>query len=173
MKTSILLLSILALTGFACSTPHPVDAFYYEYKSRPEVRNFTVPGWMVRMGTGIARNHVEEYEEQELLSLGRYIHRVRVMQTERKDAIPAKAVQKMMSQARGKGFEDLLYVRDDGTMVNILIQESKNSIRELLIVVHEPDEFVLLEIEADLPMDKLERSLKIITDEYVPKSEAL
>ncbi|MEM9918244.1 MAG: DUF4252 domain-containing protein [Bacteroidota bacterium] len=169
MKKWILACCILsfALTSYA-QTP-TINKFYRQNKFKEGVRNISLPGWLIRLGSRIAKNKVEDDPEAvEALKLARKVRKMRLLVTEEGNPIKQQKIDKMMRNVRKKDkFEDLIYVRDESTEVNMLIRTngSGDMIKNLLILVNDEEEFVFLSLKTKLGIQEINKLLRSLEDE--------
>ena len=112
----------------------------------------------MRIGTGIAKKHVESEKDRAALDLVKHIRKIKVLVMEEGNSVDPNDLKKMISKTRSKHrFSDLISVRSPETKVNIMIREKKDRIRNMLIVVDDEEEFVLLSLKTSLRIDDLNR----------------
>ena len=135
-----------------------INQFYNKYKFDEGVTKVSLPGWLIRIGTGIAKNHVDSEEEKAALDLAKHIRKMKVLVMEEGNSVDPKDLKKMINKANTKhNFSDLIKVRSADTNVNIMIREKKDKIKNMLIVVDEEDEFVMLSLKTSLKIDDLNK----------------
>ncbi len=146
----------------------PIKQFYREYKKAEGVTNIKLPGWLIRLGSGLAYNSVDDPMTQEALQLARKVQQMRLLVSETGGAIPAGAVRQLAFDLKDRhGFEDLLYVRDRDTQVEILTQDQAGTLRELVLLVHEVGgDFVMLSLRSKLTLDDLSHFIRAVMDEH-------
>jgi len=127
-----------------------INKFYRQYKKGEEVRNFKVPGFLIRLGGTIGKKRVAGDIEKQALQLLKYVKGTRLMFTEAGNPIPARAVRQLTEDVRARGFDDWIEVRDGETRVHIMALEKKGKIKNMMIFVHEPDGFVMLSMKMKL-----------------------
>ncbi|MDX1942998.1 MAG: DUF4252 domain-containing protein [Saprospiraceae bacterium] len=154
----ILLFSI-AITLLSCSLVHaqqPATEFYRQNKHLKGVRNVKIPGWLVWFGSGIAYDMIKDEDAKVALKLARKVGKMRFMIAEEENPIPTASVSNFVSESRRSGYSDLIYIRDEGTTVNIMGKIKKNDkFRDLVIMVSEEDEFVFFHMKSNIRMKDL------------------
>lgn len=58
---------------------------------------------------------------------------------------------------RQEGFEPLIYVRSEGTQVHFMVKEEDNIIQNVLMLVHSPDELILIHLRGRLRIEDLRK----------------
>ncbi len=155
MYAKILFLAL----GFAflasCGSPPSVQRFYDQHKRQAGVKNFTIPGWLIDVGTGIARPFVRDPEARRALRLARKVNKLQVMIDEDGHQVSAAEVSAFTGRARKEGFEDLIMVRDKETRVNIMVREQKDKLRHLLVLVRDDADFVFLNLKTSIRIEDI------------------
>ena len=153
MKTHLTLLTlVLFLVGgsvVSAQTP-ALNQFYREYKRGKEVKNFRVPGWLVKLGSKIALRHSKDPNVKPALSLAKKFGKMKIMISEGGRNIPPEAVKRLTAKLRRQKFDDWIYVREEGITVNIMAREFKGMLRNLLILVNDEEEFVFLSVKTKI-----------------------
>jgi hypothetical protein len=152
MKPISLFFSMLiAIALSSCGTPKNTAQFYQMHKNRPGVTNFKLPGWLVWLGGGIAYNSVRDEDTRAALRVARKVGKLRIMASENAAVIPAEEVRAFMSNIQQNGYEQLLSVREGrSSTVNIMINDRRDKIRNMLILVNDEDGFVFLDLKTRL-----------------------
>lgn len=123
-----------------------ISKYFSKYSSDESFMHINFSGKMFQMISQLERDTPEEQKLMEE-SLGK-IKRVQVLGKE-KDADGRKLYAEAIKLVEGKGFEELMSVRDDDKDIKFLIKESNNKINELFMVMGGNSEFGLLSIVGD------------------------
>lgn len=150
MKKWLLLLPVLSLILSSCGSPRTVGAFYREHKHKEGVRNFTIPGWLIWLGTGLANSVIDDEEAKVALGLAKKVTRLQLMFTEDENPISPTDVRSFVSSIHDNGYEDLVYVRDQETSVNIILKERKDKLRHLVILVNDDEDFFFINMRTNI-----------------------
>ena len=148
MKKVVLTLVMLAVAIGASAQDDAISKYFNKYKEDPSFMHINFSGKMFQM---IANIEVENVEDRKLMkeSLGR-IKRVQVLGKE--DSVDVKG-REMYAEAiklvEGKGFEELMSLREEDRDIRFLIKEKDNKIDELFMVMGGSTEFGLLSIVGD------------------------
>ncbi|NVJ46794.1 MAG: DUF4252 domain-containing protein [Cytophagia bacterium] len=123
-----------------------ISKYFSKYSSDDSFMHINFSGKMFQM---ISKLEMDTPEEQKLMeeSLGK-IKRVQVLGKER-DADGRALYAEAIKLVEGKGFEELMSVRDEDKDIRFLIKESNNKINELFMVMGGDNEFGLLSIVGD------------------------
>ena len=169
MKNFLLLLSFL-IAAATLPAQNPVKHFYQDHKRLEGVKNYQVPGWLIWLGTGIARPFVNEPDARAALKLAKRVKKLRLLIAEDENPLPAGAVEDFVATSRQQQFEDLIYVRDGDTHVNILVRDKKEKIREMIILIDEPGSLVFLGLKTKIRYQDISRLIEDIlwTEEKKP-----
>lgn len=154
LLTFLILLVSLALTS--CGTPKNTAQFYQTHKSRPGVTNFKLPGWLVWFGGGIAYNSVKDEDTKAALRIARKVGKMRLMASENTGVIPQAEVEAFLANIKQSGgYDDLMYVKHESSIVNVMVRDSKSKIRNVLLMVHDQDGFVFLDLKTRIKYDEI------------------
>ena len=135
-------------------------------KGKEGVRNLRVPGWFIYAASGLANEFVKDETAKTALQFGRKIGGTRFMIAEEANPIPAEDVKAFVQNIRMDGFEDLISVRDGETMVNIMVKDKREKLKNLLILVNEEDTFVFMSMKSRIKYEDLAELIsKIISSE--------
>ena len=167
MKQSILVLLGLFLISFGLEAQTPgINYFYHTYKRHEDARKFSIPGWVFRLGSTIAQKHVDGEGEKEAIKMAKKIKKLRLLVMEDANPVSKDDLNRMLSRAKGKeGFEDLLVVSSEGTKINMLVRSKGETIKNLLILVSEEDQFVMVSLKSKLKISDLNKVLRSLQDE--------
>ncbi len=173
MRTAILLLTLAALSG-SLSAQSSVAEFYQKFKKQEEVTNFKLPGWLVWIGTGLVYNSIKDEETRTWLRLARKLGKFRLMQSENSNSITKEDLSNFVSGLRGNnGYDDLIYVRNEDTDLNIMIREGANGrLKELLVVGSDDGETIFLSAKTRLRMKDINEVLNHYLKELGWKEKA-
>lgn len=165
MKSLYIIIALLVLSSSVSIAQSPAVQFYRQNKRLENVRNFKIPGWLIWVGTGIAHDITKNEETKAILKVGRKVKKLRLMIAEDNNPIPASSVSNFVSESRRDGFADLIYVRDEGTTVNIMGKIKKNDkFKELVFLVNEDDEFVFFQMKSSIRMKDLQELINVFMD---------
>ena len=107
-------------------------------------------------GSGIAYDIVKNEDIKVALKLARKVKKMRLMIAEDNNPIPVTDVSDFVSESRRSGFDDLLYVRDEGTTVNVMGRIKKDKFKELVFMVNENNEFVFFHMKSNIRMKDIQ-----------------
>lgn len=153
----IALLSICLVC--ACSITQgqrTVNKFIDKHLKNEKAIAMSLPGWLIRTGANIARNFSDEEDVKEYLKLAKYIKKVRFMVIEDDVDIEYDEMRSLLTNIRKDEFEDFVKVRDKRDHVHILMKESSGDLKNLVILVYEPENLVVVSLKLNLPMEEFE-----------------
>lgn len=146
MKKLVLTMVMAVFALGANAQDDAISKYFSQYSSDKSFNYFNFSGKMFQM---ISKIEFGDADEQKMVeeSLGK-IKRVQGLGKEQ--AVDGK---KMYAEAiklvEGKGFEELMSVRDEDNDIRFLIKEKNNKINELLMVMGGDNSFRLLSISGD------------------------
>jgi len=150
MRTTVILIIVLlsGYTGFTQS--QAVLDFHDKYKSSGKYLSMRIDGGILNLLSNIETN---DEEAQDMLDAISKIEAINVHSIDREeDEFDDGDVAKFKKQVHKEKYEELMIVRDGETDVDFLIKEKKGKISELLLVVDEPDEFVIVSISGEIDL---------------------
>ncbi len=154
---SIIPLLLLLLPLFANAQTVSINEFYRKYKhADAEKVAVSLPGWVVKLGIGIAKSQVEDQEDKDVLNALRKVGKIRVLTFEDANPVLDKDLDRLMKGVRRERFEDLIMVREQATKVHIMMRERREKIKNLLILVNEEDTFTMLSLKTKVKYDEIE-----------------
>ena len=156
-----LMFLLFTLSGYAQKS---VRKFYRNVNKSEETVKLTLPGFLIHMGAGIARNHLDDDPDAKLaLEMTKYIKNIKIVVAEDQNSISKDDYKRFVDIARRKDkFDDLLMVKEGETNVNIMMRGNSKKIKNLLILVNDGDEFVMLSMKTNLKYKDLNKFLKAI-----------
>ena len=166
MKT-ILISAITLLPFLMTAQTVSINEFYRKYKASDEENtHMTLPGWVVKLGVGIAKGQAEGKDEKQALAMGKKIGKVRILTFEDSNPVSKKDLDRLTEGVRKERFEDLVMVRDEGTNVHLMIREKREKIKNLLILVNEEDSFTMVSLKSKLKYEEIQDLInKAINDD--------
>ncbi len=191
MKTKLPLLFI-ALIVFCVGQAHAqsgVKGLFRKYKYEDNVVKLSLPGFVIKMGAGIAKSVVDEPEIKELLKFVKKIGKTKVMVMEDRNPVQRRDLRQMLHQSRKKNnFSDLIQVNEHGTSMNFLIRQQKDKtkkgvfkpgkIKNIILVLNEKDNFVLVSMKTKFTVADLSELIRNLIQmqmeeekEIIPKKD--
>ncbi len=172
MKNLLLLLALtFALPLGTYAQNKSIRKFYRQYKKTENTRNFVLPGFLIKLGTGLARDLVQSEEQYEILRLARKIRGARILVAEDSNPVSRPAMRQLVDDVRKASFDDLISVRAEGTDVQIMISENGKKIKGLFIMVSEEDTFVMLHLKTKLKYKDINRLIEVLQKEFLDEEE--
>jgi len=181
MRTLFIALMLLAFAIPSSAQRKNLNKFYRKYKYTEGARGYSFPGWLLKMGTGIAQPFVKDEEAKLALKFARRFKRMRFLVMEDQNNVRPSDMKFMVNGIKQgkKPFDDFIQVRNGKTRVNFMIREKKGAIRDIMIMVSEEDTFVLMDIKAKLRMEDINKLIQQLSDEMdvdipikpIPKSK--
>lgn len=161
---NILLFLMIALIPLSGQAQKSVRKFYNNVSRKDGNVKMTLPGFLIHMGAGIARNHVDDDPDAKLaLEMTKYIKKIKVVVSEDQNSISQKDYMRFVDIARKKDkFNDLIMVKEGTTNVNIMMRGNDRKIKNLLVLVNDGEEFVMLSMKTSLKYKDLNKFLSVI-----------
>lgn len=151
----------------------PTKVFYKAHKKKPGVFNIKIPTWLIWFGGGIAYNSVKEPEAKAALRMAKKVKGLRIMTVESNNVIAKADINSFLSDMRNSSFEDLIFVKEEDTRVQILGRASSKKLKELTILVEESDSFTFVTARTNLKSKDISRLINaIVNDEAIKETRA-
>lgn len=165
MRIFITLILAISFTISAQAQTRSINSFYNKYRFKKDVFNASIPGWLVRMGVGIGKTYTDDVDgAHAAMDMAKKVRKLKLMVMEDMNLVKSKDFKKLIHGVRKDGFEELMTVRDEGTKINIFIREKKDEIRNMLILVNEPEEFMMLSLKTKLTMDEVNEFIQEMSE---------
>jgi hypothetical protein len=129
-----------------------IDDFYASHGLRDNTVKIKVGGALIKIGSWFI-------EEPATRSLVRKSKRARILYSEDDCSIPRQDVDNLIWDIKSDGYESLAMVRDGMEKVEIYVREYKDFIRNLLVIVHTEDEFVMASLDCRFTYDDIQTFL--------------
>lgn len=161
MKNTILLLCLLfSVQTFA---QRSVNKFYREFKNSAGARSIAVPGFMFKIGSVIAKKHVDEDDETAVMGvdLMKKIKGMRVLAVE--DYSPANDadIKKFTEGVYDSGFDNLFMFKNAETDVHFMMRDDGDKIKNLVILVRsEENGLMLMNMKSKLKKSEIAELIK-------------
>ena len=155
MKNLLLLFAVVLI--YSCSRS-PVNSFIDEYNQENHTVSMTIPGWLVRTGTTRAFKEIGDTDDQRALkNIAQSLGKVRVMVAS-ESIVPTAAIKELVTDARNDNYEDYVTVRDDAKIVNVMVKQEGDIVKNLLVLISSEEDFVITHIDSKLSISELENA---------------
>ncbi len=151
---NLFLFSII-LIQISCSRS-PVNAFIDSHNQKRGTISATIPGWLVRAGSDASFTEWNDDDIEGWQSIAEKLGRIRFLTAE-EGIIDIKDVKNLISEAKSLHFEEYVTVRNKDKIINVMVRQDKDKVKELLVVVS-ASEFVIAHIESDISIYDLEKA---------------
>ena len=153
---SILVIGLFSITsGFAQTDA--IEKYFNKYMDDERFTMVYVTPRMFQMLDRLSPDDVEDKDADVILDVARDLRGLRILTT---DVNTKSFYQEFKSQFDKSSYEPLMLVRDKGSDVQFLIQESGDIVKELIMLVGGSDEFVLLSFVGNIHLDKVSKLSK-------------
>lgn len=150
------LLIVLVLSLFGAGLFAQDHALYWKYKDYDGAIAVTAPRWLIHTGSWF----VEKKADRKLL---RKVRKARILVFEDQGSpISDRDMQRFYKKSKRRNLEELLSVRSQGTRVWVWAKERRNAIRKVVVLVREPESFVLVSLRCKLRYDEIGQLLNKI-----------
>ncbi len=146
MKRLVIMLSLSVLAFGANAQNDAISKYFAKYMDNEDFMSVNISAKMFQMMSSIEMDDKDEQKYMEE-SIGK-IKGVRAIAAER-DVDGMKMYNEALGLVDGKGYEELMSVREEDKRIRFLIKEKDNKIDELFMVMGGDDEFGLLSIIGD------------------------
>jgi hypothetical protein len=142
---------LLFLTGnIVNGQSKAVMNFHNKYKDNGKYLSVKIEGGLLKMLSNVETN---DEDTQEFLDAVSKIEAIDVHSIDRsEDDFDESDIWRFKKEIRKEKYDELMIVRDGNSDVDFLIKERKGKISDLLLVVDEPDEFVIVNISGEIDL---------------------
>jgi len=146
MKRLVLIMLVSVMAFQANAQNDAISKYFAKYMDNDDFMSINISGKMFQMMSSI---DVENEEEQKYMmeSVGK-VKGVKAIAAQ-KDVDGDAMYKEALKLVEGKGFEELMSVKEESKNIKFLIKEKNNKIDELFMVMGGGDEFGLLSIVGD------------------------
>jgi Domain of unknown function (DUF4252) len=167
------LLGLFVVIAFGTKAQVDFKDFYRSHKHRAEVKNFLIPGWLFWVGSGLVYNGSRNDEDREWLVLARKMGSIRLMLSENKESLPAASISDLAQNLQQNGYDQLVYLRQDGSEFDILGKEGpKGRLKELVVLGHDEEQAILLSGKTRIRMKDFSRLIEHYMLDGKPKAKS-
>jgi len=146
MKRLVLIMLVSVMAFQANAQSDAISKYFAKYMDNDDFIRINISGKMFQMMSDIDLDNEEE-QKYMIESIGK-IKRVRVISAQ-KDVNGDTMYKEALGLVEGKGFEELMSVREENKNIKFFIKEKNNKIDEFFMVVGGGDSFSLLSIVGD------------------------
>jgi Domain of unknown function (DUF4252) len=168
MKNILICLAIFLITAPTAFAQRGVNAMYRKHKrAGTENVHFRLPRPLFWVGSLFPKHRDER-------RLVRSVKNLRLLAAEGAHNVKPEDVASMLKKVEQSGYESLVMVRDGTTRVAVHAKERRGKIRGLLIVVHEPESFVIVSMRTRLNPKHLDALFaRLAKDEKIKEKHPL
>lgn len=150
MKKLVLLPIALFWTALVVAQVPSINSFYRKYKHQEETFHVKLPGFLVRIATGIAAKQADDDPDAlKAMELMKGMRTLRVLTGDGMD-IEDGDIKELLSGIQENNYEELMQIRKDGTNLNIFFREKKDFVRAVFILARNDSELTLLSLKTKI-----------------------
>ena len=159
MKNVLLLIGLFCLPFLCQGQNRAIKNFYHKYKKQEGARNVMLPGFLIWMGSGIAKGIVkdENPEAKVFLRFAKKFKTMRVLVMEEDNMVSKEDLNKLIVGAKKGKYEEIISVREGGKNISIMARGKKEKLKNLLIIVSGESEFVMLNAKTNIRVKDINR----------------
>ena len=128
----------------------PTKAFYQTHKKKEGVFNMKIPGWLIWFGGGMLYNSINDPDAKVFMKLAKRIKNFRLMVSEHGSPVSDEEMEVFVQDIRQKDFEELIFVKDDGSTVNVIGRTKNKKLKDLLLMVQDDGEFIYMSMKTNI-----------------------
>ena len=141
-------------------------AFYKKYKKQENTVNFSIPGWVIDLGAGIAKMTLESKEEKATVKLLKKIQKVKFLVMEDENRVSKNDLKLLVNKLKKEQHEPLITIRDGQTSIHIMLREKEDKLENLTILIAEPDEFVYIGMKTKIKMKDINQLIDLLDAKF-------
>lgn len=144
---TIVLFLFMSFFGFGQN--EIIGDFYDQYKEVEEVTDVKLQGWLLKLASEFS----DEKEEERVLN---NISFLRILLMSEGNVVAPKSLKQLIKDVKKDNFEQLIQIRNEGSLVDVYIREKDDHITDVLALINDPDDaFILLSVEGHLKFSDL------------------
>lgn len=176
MKIIPILLSFLFLGSIATEAQNKaVRSYFRAHKHQEEATHFTLPGFLVWAGIGIARGFTTERDEKLMLKLVQKLGTTKMLVLDQNIERAAETAPLMLAALQERhGYEPMMEIKVKGEEnIHIMMKGNDKRLKRLFIFVSTPEEVVMISSKTRLKYKKVQKILEELMKEenMNPKEE--
>ena len=160
MKAILIILLICTIPLQGISQTKSIKKFFNKYKHSENTIKLNLPGFLFKIGSRIAKKHVESEEDKFAVDQIKKIKRSRILVMEDENQIDPDDLIKLRENVKGEGFSDLVDIRTQDVKVSIMIEENNDIVENILLLVNEENTFVMVAMKTKLSMKDVNQLIK-------------
>ena len=146
MKLRTIIFMFLLVPAFAFAQSASVQQFFDTYGDNDNYTLIDVKGSLLHMMSDKKDpNKVRKVTGFQLLSAPKG-----------NGGLRPSEVEGFARKIKNESFEDLMTIRDQDTFINFMMQERGGFVKELVMVIDEPDSFTIMSLRGNIPLDELD-----------------
>ncbi|MCP4121626.1 MAG: DUF4252 domain-containing protein [Bacteroidetes bacterium] len=151
----ILSLVMAVMLSLSASAGDGFDKLYTKYSATEGITSINLSESIIKIASKFLGD--EDQEAKEVLN---DIESIKLLTSE------GTANAKLVSEAKGllksEGYEDLIRVNEGDEYVRIMVKESNEIIKDIIVYVESQDEFVFINITGDIDPEKVGKALQTL-----------
>lgn len=149
--TRLIVLCVALLLSVHTYAQRSINRFIDRHSDYENVTAVELSGFLLR---SVAKFADDENGQRILAS----IRKLQLLVVENGQQISAAESTQLRRQLeRQEGFEPLVYVRSENTQVHFMIKEENNTVQNLFVLIHSPDELVLIHLRGKLRIEDIRK----------------
>lgn len=152
----ITLLFIFVLLS-SCSRS-PAYRFIDNYNQQSNTISATIPGWLVRTGMRAAfKDYSDEDDVKGFAAIAKKLGEIRVF-TAKNGVVPTDGIRKLILDSKDSDYEEYVTARDKGKIVNVMVRQDDDTVKNILIIVSSEEEVVVAHMDSEIQIHELEKA---------------
>lgn len=155
-KIGTLIFAVLVAASAAMSQSKTIEAFHSKYKDDRDATVVSLSGGLFELLSQVASWDESDEEAQAISRIAENIKSMNILQIPLyKSGFDNDDIDKMRADLGKENYKELMTVRDGSENVYFLTQGDKNTVKNMLILIKEDNEFAVLSIDGSLEMKDL------------------
>ncbi len=132
-----------------------IDDFFTKYKQSDDAVSLSIGRVLIHIGSWFI-------EDPAARSIARKAKHLRLLSSENQNMVDPKDIEILKDELHIDGFESLMTVRSEGSLLEILGRDDRDVLRNLILLMNEEDEFALVSIKCKMTYDELQQLISQI-----------
>ena len=156
----ILQLTIICLLlALGANAQKSVNKFIKKHKQNAHTFTMTIPGWLIRSGVNQADKYSTDQDDKAIFAIAKHVEKIRfiVFDEEYKDI--SSEIREVIKRSKEKdNLETYTSVRDNDMYIQVLVEERKDKIKNIVFISNSDDETAIVTVKTDLPLSEFQKA---------------
>ena len=160
-KATIILFAAIVSVSTAFGQSKTIENFHQKYEDDRDAKVVTLSGGLFELLSNIASWDESDEEAQAISRIADNIKSMQILSIPMyKSGFDASDIEKMREDLRKESYEELMTARDGSDKVYFLTQGDNDTVKNMLVLIQEKEDFAVMNINGSLEMKDLSYLVK-------------